>query len=203
MIAYEKKNKKARRTLIIGCGLFLVAAVTAASINLLPLDDTQVPVFQELPVLKLPDTPFEEPKEETEQVMLPYDEGKIVVEYFDGTAKEVPSVVEFEGVYRPSQGIDIVQNDTAFTVKSALSGIVQEVNEDPLLGKSIAVLTDNLLIIYQSIDEISLKKGDPVKQGDVLGKASTNIYQASLNNHLHLVVEKDHLRVDPHSIFKF
>ena len=44
--------------------------------------------------------------------------------------------------------------------------------------------------------------GDPVKQGMVIGVASSNIYQSSLKNHLHLVVEKNQQRIDPDSVFK-
>lgn len=203
MIAYEKKNIKARKRfyLSIGClTLLCVGIVTFEVLN----PKVSEPVFQDFPVLKLPE--FKEEKEETKKetalFILPYKQGKVVVDYFDGENSEIISVVEFEGVYRPSQGVDISNNGEVFDVLSASDGVVFNVTSDPLLGNGISVQSGEYIITYQSLDKISLKKGDAVKQGMLIGVASSNIYQASLKNHLHLVVEKNQQRIDPNSILK-
>ena len=201
MIAYEKKNKKAKKRfyLSLGCLSLLVSGILIYDF----MRPKTEPVFHEFPILQLPDSTVEEkPVEEKKQFILPYKEGKVVVDYFDGKSSDIISVVEFEGVYRPSQGVDISNNGEPFEVMSASDGVVLNVTSDPLLGNGIHVQSGEYIITYQSLDKITLKKGDPVKQGMVIGVASSNIYQASLKNHLHLVVEKNQQRVDPDSVFK-
>ena len=207
MIAYERKNKKAKRRfyLSLGCLALLLAGIVTYQ-TLMPKQS--VPVFSDFPVLKLPDKETapaeEEPAAEVkEKIILPYKNGKKVVDYFDGESSDIVSIIEFEGVFRPSQGVDISNNGEVFEVVSAADGTVLDVTADPLLGNSIRIQSDDVIITYQSLDKITLKKGDHVLQGDVIGSAGSNIYQASLKNHLHLVVEKDQVRVDPNTIFKF
>lgn len=198
MIAYERKNKKAKRRFLLSIGivsLFAVGIVTYQTLN-----PKETPVFNEFPVLKLPQSPKEPDRE---RFILPYETGKKVVDYFNGESGMMDSIVEYEGVFRPSQGVDISNNGEVFPVYSAADGEVIEVTNDPLLGNGIRIQSDNVIITYQSLDKIALKKGDQVKQKDMLGNASTNIYQASLKNHLHLVVEKDGVRIDPNMIFSF
>lgn len=207
MIAYERKNKKAKRRFYLGLGcLALLAAGVVTYQTLMPKQS--VPVFSDFPVLKLPDKEEEPAREEPaaevkETIILPYKNGKKAVDYFDGESSDIVSIIEFEGVFRPSQGVDISNNGEAFEVLSAADGVVLDVTSDPLLGNGVRIQSDNLIITYQSLDKIALKKGDKVVQGAVIGNAGTNIYQASLKNHLHLVVEKDQVRVDPNTIFKF
>lgn len=204
MIAYERKKLKLRKSvlLVLGCSVLLIGGFLANELNKPPIIE---PVFSDFPVLNLPDTK-EEPKEEVKekpQFILPYKEGKVVVDYFDGENGDIVSVVEFEGVYRPSQGVDISKNGEAFNVISASDGVVANVLSDPLLGNGISIQSGEYMITYQSLDKITHKKGDVVKQGDQIGIAGSNIYQASLKNHLHLVVEKNQQRVDPNSVFIF
>lgn len=207
MIAYEKTNKKAKRRFYLGMGCLALLAAGALTYQAL-IPPASVPVFSDFPVLKLPDRE-EKPNEEEpvvevkDKIILPYKTGKKVVDYFDGESSEVISIIEFEGVFRPSQGVDIANDGEAFDVMSASDGTVLDVTNDPLLGNGIRIQSDNIIITYQSLDGITLKKGDAVTQGSVIGKAGVNIYQASLKNHLHLVVEKEGVRVDPNTIFKF
>ena len=125
------------------------------------------------------------------------------MDYFDGESGSIISVVEFEGVYRPSQGVDISNNQESFEVFSASDGVVLEVMNDTVLGNGVRIQSGEYILTYQSLSGISLKKGDAVTQNQKIGMASSNIYQASLKNHLHLVVEKNGVRIDPNSIFKF
>lgn len=202
MIAYEKKNRKAKKRFLLslGCLILLVSGIFVYDF----IRPKTEPVFYEFPILQLPDTnkSDEKPIEEKPQFILPYKEGKVVVDYFDGENNDIISVVEFEGVYRPSQGVDISNNGESFDVLSGTDGVVLNVTNDPLLGNGIQVQSGEYIITYQSLDKITLKKGDPVKQGMVIGVASSNIYQSSLKNHLHLVVEKNQQRIDPDSVFK-
>lgn len=202
MIAYEKKNKKARKRfyLSLGCLTLLVSGILIYDF----MKPKTEPVFQNFPILQLPDKMMIDEKQEEEKpkFVKPYKDGKVVVDYFDGENSDIISVVEFEGVYRPSQGMDISNNGEPFNVMSASDGVVLNVTSDPLLGNGIHIQSGEYIITYQSLDKITLKKGDSIKQGMVIGVASSNIYQASLKNHLHLVVEKNQQRIDPDSVFK-
>lgn len=194
MIAYEKKSNKTRRALILSLLVVLCVSVFLLSEKMMEQGEETLVFNETVPVIKLPDD---------ESIKLPYTvDGTIAIDYFDGKEGEVPKVVEFEGVFRPSQGIDVVYNDEAFDVIAAMSGEVVDVKEDPLLGYSVTIQSDNLKITYQSLSDIKLEKGASVNQGDVLSTAGKNVYNPQLGNHLHLIVEKDGKIVDPKSVFK-
>ena len=67
MIAYERKNKKAKRRFYLSLGFLavLVAGVIAYQ-TLMP--NQTIPVFNDFPVLKLPDTEEEQQEEPTAEV---------------------------------------------------------------------------------------------------------------------------------------
>lgn len=201
MILYEKKNKKIRRRFYISFGILCLSAIGVYSYS--KLRPTNDPVFKDELVLFLPDLEEKEVVETKVQFILPYDTGKKVVDYFDGKTKEVISVVEFEGIYRPSLGVDISNNGESFNVYSASDGVVVDVVNDTLLGNGIKIQSGEYIITYQSLEGITLKKGDVVKQKDILGKSSSNLYQPSLKNHLHISVEKNSTNIDPNSIISF
>lgn len=191
-MTYVKKNQITRRKWIIGISFLLIVSAGITAYNLLP-KQSDLPVFQEEFVIKLPSAlPSTQ-----QQPIKPFKEGIIAVDYFNGTSQDVVSVVEYEGVYRPSQGIDISYNQTAFDIVSAFDGIVVDVKKDPMLGDSVQVSTGEYIITYQCLSDIQVEKGSQVKQNDLLGKASTNLYQSELGNHLHLVVEKNDKIIDP------
>ena len=99
MIAYEKKPNKTRRALILSLLVVLGFTIFLVSEKLMN-DGEETLVFNEIPVLKLPDD---------ESIRLPYTVDAIIaIDYFDGEAGDIPKVVEFEGVYRQSQGIDLI-----------------------------------------------------------------------------------------------
>ena len=106
-----------------------------------------------------------------------------------------------KGVYRANQGIDYACNDEAFDVLAVFAGDVSEVKEDALFGKSVTIKSKDLSITYQSLDDVALKQGDKVNQGDAIAKAGTNIYNKELGKHLHMVVEKNGTIIDPKTVF--
>lgn len=204
MIAYEKRNRKAKRNFYLSLGLlFILGSTLVIYETFKPKSD---PVFSDTFVLQLPNSDTENEEETSTdrvQFILPYKEGKVVVDYFDGESSNIISVIEFEGIYRPSQGVDISNNQESFEVIAASDGVVLEVMNDTMLGNGIRVQSGEYILTYQSLEDIELKKGDVVTQKMKLGLSSSNIYQASLKNHLHLVVEKNGVRIDPNSIFQF
>lgn len=110
-------------------------------------------------------------------------------------------MTKFEGVYRANQGMDYSFNKEAFDVLASFSGEVSDVKEDNIFGKSVTITSKDLSITYQSLSDITVKKGDKVNQKDPIAKAGSNIYNKELGNHLHIVVEKNGKIIDPELMY--
>ncbi|MEG0315100.1 MAG: M23 family metallopeptidase [Erysipelotrichaceae bacterium] len=194
MYTYTRKQNKAKYTLIYSLGIFLI-------LTILFIGYVAYKPNEEIAVVAPTDTPVMDIPTKEEKVTNPFSvEAKIVLEYFDGTTKEIPSISEFEGVYRGNQGIDYGFNKTEFEVKAMASGKVEDVVNDPLFANTIKIKSGDYVITYQSLKETHLKKGDTVKQGDTLALCTSNVYNADLGNHLHIVVTKGNKVIDPKSI---
>lgn len=198
MYSYTKKKKFPKRKMIVGLSALLVVAVAFLSYEYTLNKEKDTAVFHEddVPVLTLPATAVKEKAKKPFQV-----EAKVVLDYFDGSEGEVDSITEFEGVFRGNQGMDYALDNQKFDVTACFSGKVSEVKDDSMFGKSVTITTDDLDITYQSLGETTLKQGDEVKQGAIIGKAGANIYNKDLGNHLHIVTAKAGAIIDPETIF--
>lgn len=106
----------------------------------------------------------------------------------------------FEGVYRQSEGIDYGQEES-FEVLASLSGTVSSVEKDSILGACVTIdCENNLQLIYQSLRNISVREGESVAQGSLIGESGHNIYEAELGNHIHFTVLKDGNPINPLSV---
>ena len=84
-----------------------------------------------------------------------------------------------------NSGVDYT-SDNSFDVISILDGTVINVYENEILGTSIEIRHNNDLIsVYQSLSEISVKKDDQVIQGQIIAKSGTSNINKDLGNHLH------------------
>lgn len=112
----------------------------------------------------------------------------IAKNYYDykGKAEEQEkSIIYHDNTYMQNSGVDYVLNET-FDVVSVLAGTVTSVKDDELVGKTIEIKHDNdYVTVYQSLSEVSVKKGDTVNQGDIIGKSGTNTLDSDIGNHLH------------------
>ena len=104
-------------------------------------------------------------------------------------------------MYRANQGIDYAMDNQSFDVVAIYGGSVSDVRDDALFCKTVVIKTGDVTITYQSLADTKLKKGDAVKQGDVISQASTNIYNKDLGNHVHIAVVKNGKIIDPESIY--
>lgn len=112
------------------------------------------------------------------------------------------SFVSYNGIYRPSTGIDIALKDgESFEVVAALSGTVTRAESDPLLGYVVEIdHGDNVKTFYQSLNELFVEVGDSVKQGESIAQAGTSV----MNNeytHVHFEIRKDSIAVNPIDFF--
>lgn len=126
---------------------------------------------------------------------------KYFYDYQAEAATQEKSILYHENTYIQNSGMDFGLTDT-FDVVSVLDGTVVDVREDELLGTVVEIKHDNDFISsYQSLSEVSVKKNDTVKQGQVIGKSGTNTIDQDLGNHLHFELYKSGSVVDPSKYF--
>ena len=80
-------------------------------------------------------------------------------------------------------------------IKSAITGRVSEISEEGNLGKHIKIENDKYKTIYAHCNEILVREGDEIKQGDKI--ATIGNTGNSTGPHLHFEVLKDGEYVDP------
>lgn len=116
-------------------------------------------------------------------------EVKIVKDFYDFQAdeeKQQNSIIYYESTYLQNSGIAYGGKEEAFDVVSILDGTVVSVKEDNTLGKIVEVRHSNDIVsVYQSLSEISVKENDEIKQGTIIGKSGSSNISKELNNHLH------------------
>ncbi|MBY6037309.1 M23 family metallopeptidase [Fictibacillus nanhaiensis] len=127
---------------------------------------------------------------------------EVIKDFFsqDATAQEQEAaLVYYNNIYYQNRGIDLATEDgKAFDVTAALSGNVVKVGKDPALGWVVEVEHDKGVVThYSSLASVSVKQGDQVKQGAVLGQAGENAYDKDAKIHAHFEVRKDGEAVDP------
>ena len=110
--------------------------------------------------------------------------GKEYYDYKGESSHQEKSIVYYDGTYMQNSGVDFISNNV-FEVVSILPGTVTEVKEDELLGKIVEVKHDKYVALYQSLSEVSVKKGDTIFQGQPIGKSGTNELDKAIGNHLH------------------
>lgn len=124
---------------------------------------------------------------------------KIVKPYLDDTVKLVRSFYDYEGdsadqekaiilyedTYMQNSGTDYA-NENVFDVISILDGTVISVEDNDILGTTVEVRHSNELIsVYQSLSDVSVKENDQIIQGQIIAKSGTSNINKDLGNHLH------------------
>ena len=111
--------------------------------------------------------------------------GKNYYDYKADSKTQEKSIIYHDNTYLQNSGTDFV-SENVFDVVAVLDGSVTDVKEDETLGKVVEIKHENGYIsIYQSLSEVSVKKGDVVTQGQVIGKSGTNELDKDMGNHLH------------------
>lgn len=140
------------------------------------------------------------------KMIKPYTDEKVQIlryfyDYETDNATQEKSILYHENTYIQNSGIDFGNNEV-FDVVAVLDGTVIDIKEDELIGKIVEIKHDNNLISsYQSLSEVSVKKNDTVKQGQVIGKSGTNSINQDLGNHLHFELYSDGKLVNPSKYF--
>jgi len=129
----------------------------------------------------------------------------ISMRFFDVNSSEdemANAIISFQNELWPHSGIDIAANNENFNVIATLSGEVIRAGKDPIVGYIVEIQhEEGLLTKYSSLDEVKVKVGDKVKQGDILGLAGRNMFEKDQGVHLHYEVVKEGLTYNPELFF--
>ena len=102
--------------------------------------------------------------------------------------------------WRVHTGIDISTDDGA-EVFAAADGTVSRVYSDPLLGKSVEITHEGGIVsVYSNLSpaDISVKEGDTVKSGALLGLVGdSSLSELAEEPHLHFGVKVNGVSVNP------
>lgn len=142
--------------------------------SLNPVTDTTLPVVSTEPEA----TVIEPIKENTaEKINYFYDR-----EADDATQQK--SLIYYENTYMQNTGI-LYAADETFDVISVLDGTIKEIKNDNILGNVIEIEhTNNLRTIYYSLSEVTLKVGDNVTQGQIIGLSGQSKLETGKANNL-------------------
>ncbi len=127
--------------------------------------------------------------------VMPIKNGVIIKDFSNTSLKYNSTLKQWES----HKGVDIKGADDA-EVMAGYDGEVVSVENNYLCGTIITIRhSDNLQSVYSSLDEaVSVKVGDKVKAGQVIGKVSTSAKSESADGaHLHFEVLLNNVKTDP------
>lgn len=183
----------------------LLLAITSVVFGTAMLTNNLKREPEEEPTSYITDAIIEEEEavmKEEKKVLNPYTDSSVTIgkSYYDYKADaetQEKSIVYHDNTYMQNSGIDFIA-ENPFDVVAILDGSVTDVKDDDTLGKIIEIKHDNGYVsIYQSLSEVSVKKGDVITQGQVLGKSGTNNLDKDMGNHLHFELYVNGQVVDP------
>ena len=140
------------------------------------------------------------------KIIRPYigEEVKLLKNYYDykGDANsQEESIVYYGNTYMQNSGVDYGMGE-AIDVVSILDGVVMEVIDDDILGKTIKIKHNNDLIsVYQSMGEVNVSVDDKVMQGMIIGKSGESNVSSDLGNHLHFELYHNGNVVNPEEYY--
>ncbi|MDT8860423.1 M23 family metallopeptidase [Alkalihalobacillus sp. MEB130] len=131
-----------------------------------------------------------------------------VVGYFydvNGSPEEQQeALVYYNNTYFPNKGMDFAHVDgESFDAAAALSGTVVKAEKDSLLGYVVEIShEDGVVTHYHSLESVEVEEGATVEQGDILGRAGRNSYNADAGIHVHFEIRYDGVAVNPNDVFQ-
>lgn len=126
-------------------------------------------------------------------------EGEVIREF------TMDDLVYYEaiGEWRVHRGVDIKPEDTLM-IESALAGTVESVNESEVMGTEIIIdHGNNIKTVYSNLVTASVKVGEKVEQGHVIGNVGkTASIESADGAHLHFELLVDGENVNPMDYIK-
>ena len=126
-----------------------------------------------------------------------------IPKHFNKTGDEtvMPEATIDEQTYLQNSGILYSANE-AFDVVSVYDGTVTNVSEDEILGNVVEITHNtNLKTVYYSLGEITVKKGDDLTAGTIIGKSGDNLLDDETENCLLFEVYYNGNTIDPEEFY--
>lgn len=145
-------------------------------------------------------------KQEQTNITRPYTNKDVEIgkSYYDYKAEEKNqenSIIYYENTYIQNTGVDYTSKEI-FEINSIDDGTIVSITTDDIVGTTVKIKHDNNLIsVYQSIQDVTLKEKDKVARGQVFAKSGTNSINSKLGNHLHFELYKDNILINPEEFF--
>ena len=163
------------------------------------LDDNVTPVIKE------------EEKTETEitaesKIVKPFTATSVGIsksyyDMMDDEATQENSLVYYEQTYLQNSGV-LYSSDEVFDVLATYDGTVTNVSTDEILGNVVEITHNpNLKTVYYSLGEVTVKKDDILKSGDIIGKSGDNLLEEEKDNSLLVEVYYNGNTIDPEDFY--
>ncbi len=140
-------------------------------------------------------------------VLRPYNNTnvKILKSFYDYKGEEKSqenSIINYDTTYMQNNGTIYGGIDEKFDVISVLDGKITSIKDDALLGKVVTIEHENnITTTYESLSEVTVKEGDQIAQGTVIGTAGESNLQKDLGNHLLFEITVDGKYQNPENCF--
>lgn len=146
-----------------------------------------------IPVVNIPD-----------ELKSPVSDNINIVRYFydsnSDLSKKEKSIVYYEGTYMPNTGIDYA-NTNSFDILSIYDGTVIDISDDDLLGKTVKIKHNNELIsVYQGINNIEVNVGDIVFTGQKIATSGNSKLNHELGESMHFEIYKSGIYINPENV---
>jgi murein DD-endopeptidase MepM/ murein hydrolase activator NlpD len=126
-----------------------------------------------------------------------YPVGKTVVQKYN----EDPVYCDTTQDWRAHTGVDLSAG-AGETVKAIADGTVKKVYRDDQYGNTVVVTHGDVEAWYRGLDEMSVKEGASVKQGQKIGTVGVVPVENKEASHLHLEIRKNGKYVDPLTVLQ-
>lgn len=118
-------------------------------------------------------------------------------DYQSEANEQQEAIIFYEDTYMQNSGIDYTSEEV-FDVISILDGTVTKVEDNEILGTTIEITHSNDLVsVYQSLSEPSVKVDDVLVQGQVIAKSGMSNLNKDLANVLHFELYHQGMIVNP------
>ncbi len=140
-------------------------------------------------------------------IIKPFDKENVTVDidFYDKDSDETSqqkSLILYENTYMPNTGI-LYTSDEKFDVLTTLEGKVTKISTDELLGNVIEIThSSSLVTTYYSIDNICVKEGQSLKQGDIIGTSGKNNISSTSDNMILFEVSLNGNNIDPENYYQ-
>ena len=199
-----KKRLRIKKLPLLIAVLIIIPVFTIAMLSRLSYEDE--PIVDDYVNEEVNDTTLPVINEEPKPIN-PYTDsnvkvGKTYYDYKGSEEEQVSSILKHDDTYIQNTGIDYT-SEKEFEVIAVMDGTVSNIKEDETLGKTIELKhNDGYISIYQSLSSVSVKKGDIISQGQVIGKSGSNDLEKDLGNHLHFEIYNNGQSINPNYYLK-